>query len=96
MFVHETYDAVVIGARCAGAATAMLMARKGMRVLLIDRGGYGADTISTHALMRTACCNCIVGACCRDCSRPARRRCGQRRSTMAMRRDNPDQAIARR
>jgi 2-polyprenyl-6-methoxyphenol hydroxylase-like FAD-dependent oxidoreductase len=53
MFVHETYDAVVIGARCAGAATAMLMARKGMRVLLIDRGGYGADTISTHALMRT-------------------------------------------
>ena len=39
MFVHETYDAIVIGARCAGAATAMLMARKGMRVLLIDRGG---------------------------------------------------------
>ena len=53
MFVHETYDAIVIGARCAGAATAMLMARKGMRVLLIDRGGYGTDTISTHALMRT-------------------------------------------
>jgi 2-polyprenyl-6-methoxyphenol hydroxylase-like FAD-dependent oxidoreductase len=30
----------------------MLMARKGMRVLLVDRGGYGTDTISTHALMR--------------------------------------------
>jgi 2-polyprenyl-6-methoxyphenol hydroxylase-like FAD-dependent oxidoreductase len=42
----------VIGARCAGAATAMLMARRGMRVLMIDRGEYGADTLSTHALMR--------------------------------------------
>lgn len=52
MFAHETYDALVVGARCAGAATAMLMARKGMRVLVIDRGRYGADTISTHALMR--------------------------------------------
>ena len=52
MFAHETYDALVVGARCAGAATAMLMARQGMRVLVIDRGGYGTDTISTHALMR--------------------------------------------
>jgi flavin-dependent dehydrogenase len=52
MSAHITYDALVVGARCAGAATAMLMARKGMRVLLIDRGGYGTDTVSTHALMR--------------------------------------------
>ena len=29
MFAHESYDALVVGARCAGAATAMLMARKG-------------------------------------------------------------------
>jgi 2-polyprenyl-6-methoxyphenol hydroxylase-like FAD-dependent oxidoreductase len=47
-----TYDALVIGARCAGAATAMLMARRGMRVLAVDRGAYGSDTPSTHALMR--------------------------------------------
>ncbi|GGG28633.1 FAD-dependent oxidoreductase [Caldovatus sediminis] len=47
-----TYDALVIGARCAGAATAMLMARRGMRVLAVDRGAYGSDTLSTHALMR--------------------------------------------
>ncbi|MGK7867963.1 FAD-dependent oxidoreductase [Falsiroseomonas sp. E2-1-a20] len=46
------YDAVVIGARCAGAATAMLMARQGQRVLLVDRAGYGTDALSTHALMR--------------------------------------------
>jgi len=52
MFAYESYDALVIGARCAGAATAMLMARKGLRVLAIDRAGYGTDTISTHALMR--------------------------------------------
>ena len=52
MFADEAYDALVVGARCAGAATAMLMARQGMRVLVIDRGGYGTDTISTHALMR--------------------------------------------
>src|SRR5689334_2337745 len=52
MLAYTTYDALVVGARCAGAATAMLMARKGMRVLLIDRAGYGTDTVSTHALMR--------------------------------------------
>jgi flavin-dependent dehydrogenase len=48
----ETYDAVVVGARAAGAATAMLLARQGRRVLLLDRDRYGADTLSTHALMR--------------------------------------------
>lgn len=46
------YDAVVVGARCAGAATAMLLARRGLRVLVVDRGHYGSDTVSTHALMR--------------------------------------------
>ncbi|MEW5727622.1 MAG: NAD(P)/FAD-dependent oxidoreductase [Pseudomonadota bacterium] len=48
------YDAVIVGARCAGAATAMLMARRGMKVLAIDRGGYGSDALSTHAMMRGA------------------------------------------
>jgi len=46
------YDVVVVGARCAGAATAMLLARQGLRVLVLDRHDYGADTLSTHALMR--------------------------------------------
>jgi flavin-dependent dehydrogenase len=46
------YDAVVVGARCAGAATAMLLARRGLRVLAVDRSRYGSDTLSTHALMR--------------------------------------------
>lgn len=48
----ERFDVLVVGARCAGAAAAMLMARRGMRVLAVDRGAYGSDTLSTHALMR--------------------------------------------
>ena len=48
----HTYDAVIVGARVAGAATAHLLARFGLRVLLVDRGRYGTDTLSTHALMR--------------------------------------------
>ena len=47
-------DAVIVGARCAGAATALLLARAGARVVLLDKGAYGADTLSTHALMRGA------------------------------------------
>jgi flavin-dependent dehydrogenase len=50
--VDTRYDAVVVGARAAGASTAMLLARRGLRVLAVDRGGYGTDTLSTHALMR--------------------------------------------
>jgi flavin-dependent dehydrogenase len=46
------YDVAIVGARCAGAATALLLARRGLRVLAIDRGRYGSDTVSTHALMR--------------------------------------------
>src|SRR5690606_36683150 len=42
------YDAIVIGARCAGAPTAMLLARRGHRVLLVDRAAFPSDTMSTH------------------------------------------------
>lgn len=48
----QRYDAVVVGARCAGAATAMLLARQGRSVLLVDRDRHGSDTLSTLALMR--------------------------------------------
>jgi flavin-dependent dehydrogenase len=46
------WDAVVVGARCAGAATAMLLARQGMNVLVLDRARRGSDTVSTHGLVR--------------------------------------------
>ena len=49
-----SYDAIVIGARCAGATTAMLMAKKGMNVLLVERGAYGTDALSSHNLTRGA------------------------------------------
>lgn len=49
---HDRYDAIVAGARVAGASTAMLMARAGMRVLVVDPVPAGRDTLSTHALMR--------------------------------------------
>ncbi len=48
------YDVVIAGARVAGAATALLVARAGGRVLVLDKGRYGTDTLSTHALMRGA------------------------------------------
>jgi flavin-dependent dehydrogenase len=52
--LNPHYDAVIVGARCAGAATALLLARSGAKVLLVDRQAYGSDTMSTHALMRGA------------------------------------------
>ena len=51
---RPSHDVVIVGARAAGAATALLLARAGLDVLVIDRGRYGADTLSTHALMRGA------------------------------------------
>src|ERR671921_794516 len=44
------YDAIVVGARCAGAPTAMLLAARGHRVLLVDRATFPSDTLSTHLL----------------------------------------------
>ena len=42
------YDAIVVGARCAGSPTAMLLARKGYRVLLLDKSTFPSDIMSTH------------------------------------------------
>jgi 2-polyprenyl-6-methoxyphenol hydroxylase-like FAD-dependent oxidoreductase len=45
-----SYDVIVVGARCAGSPTAMLLARKGHRVLLVDKATFPSDTMSTHVL----------------------------------------------
>ena len=42
------FDAIIVGARCAGAPTAMLLARRGFKVLLVDKATFPSDTISTH------------------------------------------------
>ncbi len=49
---QDRYDVVIAGARCAGASTEMLLARQGLRVLVVDPTSRGSDTLSTHALMR--------------------------------------------
>lgn len=44
------YDVIVVGARCAGSPTAMLLARRGYRVLVVDKARFPSDTISTHLI----------------------------------------------
>jgi flavin-dependent dehydrogenase len=46
----NTYDAIVVGARCAGSPTGMLLARKGYKVLVVDRATFPSDTLSTHLI----------------------------------------------
>jgi Dehydrogenases (flavoproteins) len=47
------YDIIIVGARCAGAPTAMLLARMGYRTLLVDRTKFPSDIISTHLIWQT-------------------------------------------
>ncbi len=47
------YDVIVVGARVAGASTAMLLARQGHRVLMVERAGMPSDVVSTHAILRS-------------------------------------------
>ena len=44
------YDAIIVGGRCAGGATGMLLARRGLRVLIVDKATFPSDTFSTHAI----------------------------------------------
>jgi flavin-dependent dehydrogenase len=46
------YDAIVVGARCAGASTAMLLARKGYKVLLVDSVKFPSDIPHGHFIHR--------------------------------------------
>lgn len=48
--MSKNYDFIVIGARCAGSSVALLLARMGYRVLVVDRAKFPSDTISTHIL----------------------------------------------
>jgi flavin-dependent dehydrogenase len=52
--MDTNYDANIVGARCAGALTAMLLARKGYWVLAVDRATFPSDTVSTHLLQPLA------------------------------------------
>src|SRR5262245_15339850 len=48
----DRYDVAVVGARSAGAATAMLLAGAGVDVVVLDRAEFPSDTLSTHAIAR--------------------------------------------
>lgn len=52
--MQKAYDAIIVGARCAGSPTAMLLARKGYRVLVVDRATFPSDTVSTHVVQPLA------------------------------------------
>jgi len=45
-----SFEVIIVGARVAGAATAMLLARAGLRVLVVDRAHFPSDTLSTHQI----------------------------------------------
>jgi 2-polyprenyl-6-methoxyphenol hydroxylase-like FAD-dependent oxidoreductase len=51
--LEPDYDVIVVGARVAGASTAMLLARQGHRVLVVDRATMPSDVVSTHAILRS-------------------------------------------
>jgi 2-polyprenyl-6-methoxyphenol hydroxylase-like FAD-dependent oxidoreductase len=42
------HDVIIVGTRAAGAATALLLARRGLNVLALDRATFPSDTLSTH------------------------------------------------
>lgn len=44
------FDVIVVGGRCGGASTALLLARLGVRVLLLDRSRFPSDRVSTHTI----------------------------------------------
>lgn len=46
----EQAEIVVVGARCAGSATAATLARAGRRVVALDSARFPSDTLSTHLL----------------------------------------------
>jgi 2-polyprenyl-6-methoxyphenol hydroxylase-like FAD-dependent oxidoreductase len=46
----NVYDAIVIGARCAGSPTAMLLARQGYRVLLLEKATFPREVPRGHAI----------------------------------------------
>jgi flavin-dependent dehydrogenase len=50
---RRRHDVVVVGARVAGSATAMLLARLGHDVVVVDQASFPSDTLSTHSIARS-------------------------------------------
>jgi len=50
---RSRHDVVVVGGRVAGSATAMLLARLGHDVVVVDQASFPSDTVSTHSIARS-------------------------------------------
>jgi flavin-dependent dehydrogenase len=50
---RSRHDVVIVGARVAGSATAMLLARLGYDVVVVDQASFPSDTVSTHSISRS-------------------------------------------
>ena len=68
------YDAIVVGTRVAGAPTAMLLARRGLKVLAVDRAAFPSDTLSTHQVQVPGVARLARWGLLERLGRPARRR----------------------
>ena len=75
-FLLAMYDVIVVGARVAGASTALLLARHGLKVLAVDRASFPSDTLSTHQVQVAG--RSAPAAALGDPRRRARRRKGGR------------------
>ncbi len=51
MSSHHDFDAIIVGARVAGSAAAIMLGRKRLKVLLLDKNAFPSDTISTHIVL---------------------------------------------
>ena len=63
--MHSVYNIIIVGGRVGGASAAMLLARKGYKVLLVDRAPYGSDIAHGHYVHKErAAPACANGVCC--------------------------------
>ncbi len=46
----QIFDVVIVGARCAGSPLAIMLARRGLRVCVLDRARFPSETPSTHVI----------------------------------------------
>jgi flavin-dependent dehydrogenase len=47
---HREVDVVIVGARCAGSAAGAVFARRGRRVLMLDKSALPSEALSSHTL----------------------------------------------
>ena len=46
-----SFDTIVVGARVAGSSAAIMLARKRLKVLLVDKSAFPSSTLSTHIVL---------------------------------------------